>query len=219
MANLTHIDGINGIFSNHAYAMDGMRVKGFDEKRLRPIQKGLTSEGKQLVELLEQEKICTDIKHMSPLARFDLYEYRKEKKINTPIVSSHSGLCGIPFHSEQDGLKEYIYTAERDKDYYRVKIGKPTKYQFDNYPAPGFNASSINLFDEDVRAIYESDGLLGISLDERVLGYTKAWKVDQNTYSANVGTINVAHNGIKHILTDTDFLSKEEYHKLGLFNY
>ncbi|SEF61793.1 amidohydrolase family protein [Algoriphagus boritolerans] len=218
MANLTHIDRMNGAFCNQAYAMDGMRVNKFDEKDLRPIHHGLTPFGKKLVMLLEQEKICTDIKHMSPDARFELYHYRSANGITSPLVSSHSGICGIPFRSDSESFASYIYSSVREGDSYRIKVGKPAKYTFANFPSPGFNATTINLFDEDIKAIYDSDGLLGISLDERVIGYTKARRLNQDTYSDNIGTIQIAGRGTKKILTDTDFISKEENLALGLFN-
>jgi len=218
MANLTHIDRMNGAFCNQAYAMDGMRVGNFDEKDLRPIHSGLTDFGKKLVALLEQEEICTDIKHMSPQARFQLYEHRKNLGIKSPLVSSHSGICGIRFQSETESFNDYIYSSRKEGDSYRVKVGKPAKYKFNNFPSPGFNASTINLFDEDIKAIYDSDGLLGISLDERVIGYTKARRLNQDTFSDNVGSITIRGLGTKKVLTDTDFLSNEENKALGLFN-
>lgn len=218
MANLTHIDRNNRDFCNQAYAMDGMRVSNFDEKDLRPVDSGLTDAGRNLVDLLEENQICTDIKHMSPQARFQLYSYRQSKGIKSPLVSSHSGLCGIPFESAQEGFKDYVYSSVKEDKCYRVRVGKPVKYKFDNFPSPGFNASTINLFDEDVKAIYESNGLLGISLDERVIGYTKARRLGPDHFSANVGGITVKNQGRKYILTDTDFLSDHEYHDLNLFN-
>ncbi|MFN3996268.1 hypothetical protein [Algoriphagus sp.] len=218
MANLTHIDRMNGAFCNQAYAMDGMRVSNFDEKDLRPIHQGISEYGKKLVTLLEEEEICTDIKHMSLPARFQLYEYRKNQEINSPLVSSHSGICGIRFQSDTESFNDYIYSSRKEGDCYRVKLGKPAKYKFNNFPSPGFNASTINLFDEDIKAIYDSDGLLGISLDERVIGYTKARRLNQDSFSDNVGRISIRQRGNKFILTDTDFISGQEYQELGLFN-
>lgn len=218
MANLTHIDGMNSAFCNQAYAMDGMRVSNFDEKDLRPIHSGLTDFGNKLVTLLEEQEICTDIKHMSPQARFQLYKYRAAHSITSPLVSSHSGLCGIRFQSDSESFSDYSYSSRKEGDCYRVKVGKPAKYKFNNFPSPGFNATTINLFDEDIKAIYDSDGLLGISLDERVLGYTKAWRLNQDSFSDNVGSITLRGMGTKKILTDTDFLSNEENKALGLFN-
>jgi microsomal dipeptidase-like Zn-dependent dipeptidase len=218
MANLTHIDRMNGDFCNQAYAMDGMRVSNFNEKDLRPIHHGMTEFGKKLVTLLEAADICTDIKHMSPQARFQLYVHRKNLGINTPLVSSHSGICGITFQSNTESFTDFIYSSRKEGDCYRVKVGKPAKYKFHNFPSPGFNASTINLFDEDIKAIYDSDGLLGISLDERVIGYTKARRLNQDTFSDNVGTLSIRQQGTKYILTDTDFISREEYQELGLFN-
>ncbi|WP_332914105.1 hypothetical protein [Algoriphagus boritolerans] len=134
---------------------------------------------------------------MSPDARFELYHYRSANGITSPLVSSHSGICGIPFRSDSESFASYIYSSVREGDSYRIKVGKPAKYTFANFPSPGFNATTINLFDEDIKAIYDSDGLLGISLDERVIGYTKARRLNQDTYSDNIGTIQIAGRGTK----------------------
>ncbi|GAA0879786.1 hypothetical protein GCM10009119_27550 [Algoriphagus jejuensis] len=219
MINVTHIDNCNGRFCNQAYAMDGMRVNNFDEKSLRPLGNGMTALGKELVELLESHRIVTDIKHMSLQSRKDLYAFRKEKGITSPLVSSHSGLAGIPFDSPGESFKDYIYDGRKEGDVYRLKVGKVKKYKFSRlFPGVGFNSTSINLFDEDIKEIYESTGLLGISMDERVLGYSKAHKLNPDTYSANVGFIEDFLSNKKRVLLDTDFMSESEYKGLGLHN-
>jgi microsomal dipeptidase-like Zn-dependent dipeptidase len=54
--------------------------------------------------------------------------------------------------------------------YTQVWQGKPVKYG-GNGTNPAFNASSINLYDEDIYLILSSGGLIGFSMDERILGY------------------------------------------------
>lgn len=219
MVNLTHIDNGNQVFCNQAYAMDGMRVNNFREEPLRPIGNGLTETGEKMIELLDSKGICTDVKHMSYQTRKQFYAYRKEKGLKSPIVSSHSGFTGIWFNSESEKIEDYIYLSRKEKKQYRVKLGKVAKHKFsDLYPKVCFNLSSINLFNEDIREIYDSDGLIGISLDERILGYTRAFKNDESSYSENVGIIQAGEFDEKRILTDTDFYSIDEYTDLGLLN-
>lgn len=218
MINLAHIDGSNKVFANQAYAMDGMRSIGFKEEDLRPQGCGLTDAGKKLVDFLEGDKICSDVKHMSPLARFDLYKYRRQKGITSPIVSSHSGLCGISFKSDDEEYSDYVFKKQKTGNSFEFRVGKPSKYSFPGFDSVqvGFNASSINLFDEDVKEIYESDGLLGISLDERVLGFTMVSKTSKGKYSKNVEEWSGTFGGYTPMMTDTDFISVEECEKLGL---
>lgn len=217
MANLTHIDNCNRKICNQAYAMDGMRSNGFKEKALRPVGHGLPALGRRLVDLLESHWIAVDIKHTSVLARRELYAFRKESGITSPLVSSHSGIAGIPFDSPEEGFRDYIFEAKKQDRVQQIKVAKVVKYKF---PKPfvevGFNATSISLFDEDIQAIYESDGLLGISMDERVLGYSRAHKLDPEVFSDNVGLILDSFGNRKRVMLDRDYISNSEFEHLGL---
>jgi microsomal dipeptidase-like Zn-dependent dipeptidase len=51
---------------------------------------------------------------------------------------------------------------------FKVKYERRKGYLPETY----FNPNSINLYDEDIQAILQSGGLIGLILDERVLGYS-----------------------------------------------
>ncbi|MFD2200055.1 membrane dipeptidase [Shivajiella indica] len=215
--NLTHIDNSNNIFSNQAYAMDGLRNSGMDDRFLRPVGKGLTELGKRTVDLLEEREVLTDIKHMSWVARRELYEYRKEKEIHSPIVCTHAGFTGIWFQHATEKFTDYILGTVKNGLQYELKLGKPV---FSNahrvFDQVCFNPSTINLFNEDIIEIYNSDGLIGISLDKRILGYTEVeWR--DGFYTNTSESVLYFDEGTERVprIVDVDFISEEEFNMGG----
>lgn len=138
-------------------------LKGFGKKT------GINELGYRIIEeLLEIEKvngsyvdrentdqrILIDVKHMSASSRKNYYEQvvkpyndnpDNAKKI--PVIASHVAYSG------KKKLQEHIdnYSNENNK--------------FDT-----FNDWNINVCDEDVAEILKSEGLIGISFDQRILG-------------------------------------------------
>lgn len=111
------------------------------------------------------KRILIDVKHMSAASRQDFYKNiirpfnrRPENAISKiPVIASQVGYSGI------DGLDTLIQNA---------KDGKES----DDFRVQGFKAWNINLCDEDVIEIHNSEGLIGISLDQQLLGaYRKSW--------------------------------------------
>ena len=102
----------------------------------------------QLLSRDNGRRILIDIKHMSAKARKQFYKIRKESySANNdffPIICSHAAVNGISTLNE-------ILTKE-DKD----------RHNNNKY----FNAWTINLTNEDISEIIESDGLMGIILHE-----------------------------------------------------
>ncbi|MGE5106731.1 MAG: hypothetical protein ACM3H8_04270, partial [Sphingobacteriales bacterium] len=81
-------------------------------------------------------------------------------------------------------------------NYYYLEMCKPRGH----VEQTSFNANTINLFDEDIAEILKSRGLIGISLDKRILGYT-----DPNTGPYNL-------NDMPEELLEVDYFSYNEYH-------
>jgi hypothetical protein len=111
------------------------------------------------------KRILIDVKHMSAASRQDFYKNiirpfnrKPENAISKiPVIASQVGYSGI------DGLDTLIQNA---------KDGKEN----DDFRVQGFKAWNINLCDEDVIEIHDSEGLIGISLDQQLLGlYEKSW--------------------------------------------
>jgi microsomal dipeptidase-like Zn-dependent dipeptidase len=151
-------------FCNHAYGIQFISNKSFF-----PIGSGITNWGKEIITRMLEKKILADVKHMSLWSRWQLYSMHRDpnnpNKYIAPILCTHAGLTG---QSISDRVK-YLFRKPLDVgDVYEVVYLKPkSPYIKDTY----FNCSSINLYNEDVEAILLSEGLIGLSFDQRILGF------------------------------------------------
>ncbi|MFU8804429.1 MAG: hypothetical protein ACNA8W_11510 [Bradymonadaceae bacterium] len=111
-------------------------------------------------------RIFIDVRHMSPRTRKSYYAeivepYNKAKKNKKsrpkiPVVMSHCGYAGVAT------LDEMIENGPREDDHWHQNP---------------FYAWGINLSDEDVRIIHDSEGLIGLCFDQRVAGLPPAQKL------------------------------------------
>ncbi|MCS6894876.1 MAG: membrane dipeptidase [Bacteroidia bacterium] len=107
--------------------------------------RGLTAFGAYFVEEAYRRYILIDVKHCDHITRQQVYEIARE--YDMPILASHVAASGRSLRTR------------------RHKIDRPKhRLQSEN-----FNPWDINLHDEDLVAIAQSRGLIGIILDERVL--------------------------------------------------
>jgi len=143
---------------------------------------GITERGKKVIQqaLTHQTKpVLIDVKHMSVYSRFHYYRIR-EKLITEfpevsrlPVVTSHTGFC---FRSLSEFItnKSFRSTTETSDGFTvtqieseNIRIGKTN--DLINKGLFG-NPWTINLFDEEITEIMRSNGMIGISLDQRILG-------------------------------------------------
>jgi hypothetical protein len=119
----------------------------------------------------DSKRILLDLKHMSALARRDFYQYRKDQGYSDiPLLGTHMGVTGFAF----EDIKSYIDgfgPDDRGQGYTVVKYKEVKGIGKDRRDKTDFNPWSINLYDEDIREIIASDGLIGVSLDQRILGF------------------------------------------------
>lgn len=143
-----------------------------------PDVKGISTAGLEIIKecysTTNGKRILIDIKHMSAVARKQFFKFRKENGFSDiPILATHMGLTGFAlkelkskFVDQPNKLvdhPDYVCTG-----YIDIKgIGEGKKDE------THFNPWSINLYDEEIIEIIDSDGLIGISLDERILGFGK----------------------------------------------
>ena len=163
--NLTHIE--QSKLCNHAFGM-----LFINDDIFRPTGKLISTEGFQIVKHCYQNNILIDVKHMSLGARDQLYRVRRSAEfanINQPVVCTHAGFTGISTAEIPDHILDY---RQFKKGYVLLKNGKPAKYG--HSIRPSFNASSINLYDEDIIEILRSGGIIGLSLDKRILGFQES---------------------------------------------
>ena len=152
--NIAHLQD-NG-FCNHAF---GIQI--FKPKPFYPKGNGITQHGFKLLQKMKEKNILLDIKHTSLYARKQIYDYRIGETA-WPLVCTHYGLTGI----KKENRGKYFIETKTEGDVLYVRHYKPAGYLL----GTSFNASSINLYDEDVFEIVASGGLIGLSLDQRIIG-------------------------------------------------
>lgn len=160
--NICHIQ--QNPFCNHAYGIQFINPGYFF-----PTRCGITTWGFEVIKRMLEKNILTDIKHMSLFSRWQLYKMLRDpndpNKYAAPILCTHAGLTG---QSMDDRLK-YILRVPNDVGLvYEVSYLKPKSPYIDEVY---FNCSSINLYNEDIEAILLSGGLIGLSFDQRILGF------------------------------------------------
>lgn len=145
--------------------------QGLDPERGMPVVRALLDLDEDLKDQ-GGKRIHLDVRHMSARSRkayyaqvVEPYNAWRDKQPaayrarypKIPVVMSHSGYAGVPT------LAQMIVEEEREHD---------------RWHRGPFYAWSINLSDEDMRAIFESGGLAGINLDRRILGMKPGDKLD-----------------------------------------
>jgi microsomal dipeptidase-like Zn-dependent dipeptidase len=157
----------NGL-AGHARSL--MKLVGTIVSQSEGLNAGLKEMGKEVIKLLLKTsngpRILIDIKHMSPLCRQEFYAFIKTeywKKNDTfPLICSHTGIV-----SKSKTLDALI----RQDD--EAELRNSSNYLHEN---------SINLCAEDIRIIAETNGLIGIQLDEkRIAGNTILKVIKKNT--------------------------------------
>ncbi len=121
---------------------------------------GITEAGWLAInELLSKEngqRILIDVKHLSTAARLQYYDFVKNKREEAhdpvPIIASHAAMNGF---EHNDLSREDTHKFEKDA---------------------WFNRWSINLTNDDIKTIYESDGLIGLVIHEGRMPGGKAKK-------------------------------------------
>lgn len=162
--NPTHIE--QSPLCNHAFAMPY-----FTEEIFKPTGNSISNDGVDIIDHCYQNEILIDVKHMSIAARLWLYTLRNGGRFGAappPIVCTHAGFTGIKVNEIPDYIVDY--NRPPGKGYTKIYHGKPVKYG-GGFGRPSFNPCSINLYDEDIIAIINSGGMIGLSVDKRILGY------------------------------------------------
>ncbi|MFD3003193.1 hypothetical protein ACFS7Z_22720 [Pontibacter toksunensis] len=188
---LTHLSHVREQpLCSHAYGFK--LVKGLPEAM--PQINGLTLLGKQVVRACVDTKenkhpILIDIKHMSLVGRHDFYTYRRHlldkrpdgfkppKEVDGkpwwPIIATHMGITGFASGEMRDFIKKHGIERGNETSV-RVKLSRKkaaTLPEGIGLDKVSFNPTSVGLFDDDIEEIVRSRGLIGISLDARILGF------------------------------------------------
>lgn len=135
-------------------------------------------------------RILIDVKHMAARSRQEYYQLVKErltKGDRIPVIASHCGYSGI------NTLQDHIDCEKKEKDDFCDPSGK-------------FNAWNINMCDEDIEMIVKTQGMFGISFDQRILGITKKDLKDPSS----------KRNGIQLIWENIEGIAKSAYNNSNL---
>ena len=149
---------------NHAHG-----IQFFTPEFFFPTGETFSNEGKQMIREIYDNDILVDIKHMSLAARRAFYIQHHNEFSDRPILCTHAGVTGL---SETQCLKYLSEKPVKVGNTWRISHLKPVGY----VPHSFFNCSSINLYDQDIVRILHSGGLIGISLDQRILGFGAAFR-------------------------------------------
>ncbi len=170
----THLNKIS--VCNHAY---GAKITKDNIFKPSKIYTGVGVEGFEIIdECYSTEngpRILLDIKHMSVVARKEFYSYRRQQGYNhIPILASHVGVTGFPLaHLGQMVDKEREPRRKKRRGYVKVRYKTLMGIGQGKENETCFNPWFINLYDEEILEIMKSGGLIGLILDQRVLGYDK----------------------------------------------
>jgi microsomal dipeptidase-like Zn-dependent dipeptidase len=113
-------------------------------------KQGFTELGKQVLKEVNESGILIDTKHMSVPSRIWLYSQEKYKDV--PFISSHTGV---------NGYKTMESSMEMNATHHEAH----EKYNNSNI----FNPWDINISDEEIVEIARRGGLIGISLEQRII--------------------------------------------------
>lgn len=165
--NLTHLT--QAPFCNHAFG-----IKLISHKEFIPQGRAISPAGFKVIETAlhydkEHFPILIDVKHMSLESRKEFYAFRRTKFPDVPITASHVGCTGISWDEVNDYIEEINAPLFNKRKCNLVTYRKPSGI----LPGTEFNPWSINLYDEDIVEVLSSDGIIGLSLDQRILGCGK----------------------------------------------
>ncbi|KXK43151.1 MAG: membrane dipeptidase [Bacteroidetes bacterium OLB11] len=192
----------------HTYAMKLIRDEAFI-----PGGEGLTTYAKNFIDLCYQnngynnKRTLIDIKHMGLSSRIQFYKYRSEKGYtNIPLVASHIAVTGLSFNNI------YISGASKSKDYkdtievHHRPLNSVFSYSRDGAPKVdlSFNQWSLNLYDEEIIYIINSEGIMGLIMDSRVLGNS----VDVNNKVIAEGVEYFSKESFNYLLNNNHFNKK-----------
>ncbi len=166
--SLAHVE--RNPLCTHAYGMKILHHNDF-----MPVDCGITPLVKEVIKeaLSQPNRILIDIKHMSLEARKQYYnilesDYNSE---GIPILISHGGVTGVSWDNKP------VSCRKKYREWMKVRYFKPKGLMGTN-----FNPWSINLYDEEIKKIVESDGLIGLNLDERILGAKQKKRAERVEY-------------------------------------
>lgn len=141
---------------------------------------------------VHKKPILIDIKHMDIQSRLDYYAMLDSVPAykHIPIICSHGAASGknekialitggFPYYDNYFENRKPVKFYRQNWKLWKEKYGVTDA----DYPSQvGFlNPFSINLYDEEIKRIYDSNGLIGLILEQRTLGnYMNGYNWERN---------------------------------------
>ena len=193
---LTLCHHFDNMLCGHAHSMP-LNLAQFVDQR-KKMNTELTADGVQVIKKLlavdnalkdiaGEHRILIDVKHMSALARKKFYNdiVKKYSTANPgktiPVICSHCAYSGTGTLDKQIAVaKTENYVDENQNEIITLDYdaAKTRTAQFYNW--------NINLCDEDIKVIVESNGLIGLTFDQRVLGHQHDSETNDKNFWMNV---------------------------------
>ncbi len=156
----------NGICGNTRSIAPGVASKNIDQSYM--LGTGVTDLGKQFIDIMlddtEGNRILVDCKHLSIRGRAWYYDQlrTKYKDQNIPVLYTHAAVNG------RKSIYDLLHKGEQenwgDSEYCTLEPIAPELNE-------KFNDWCINLFDDEIVIIGESQGMIGLEFDRRIAGY------------------------------------------------
>ncbi|BDS12058.1 amidohydrolase family protein [Aureispira anguillae] len=191
---ITYSHHFNNGLCGHAHSLPEVAAFVLNQESL--MSEGFTALGwkvlRKLLAVDEQNnpapeegyRILIDLKHMSPQGRKEYYEQLVRPCLDKgdviPLIASH---CS---YAARKTLDELIAVQDEEDDTFRVETVEGPFY-----------AWGINLCDEDIRMIYNTGGLFGLSFDKRMLGVSPKKREEKKE---QINNINALWNNLKAVL-------------------
>ena len=183
--NLCHLSDIpEQRLAGFSQGINKMSGIAFRSDYFKPVADfGISAAGKRfIIQALTHptRPVMIDIKHMSLYSRLEYYRFREKltttnrKTDSLPIISSHTGFTFTTiedyidnkrFRSKISGTPAAIKEVSIEPE--NRKIGRTNDFLNKGLFCMPW---TINLFDEEIVEIMQTGGLIGITIDQRVLG-------------------------------------------------
>lgn len=167
---------------------------GFTDEGWKVIRKLLALDRDNKPSSMEGYRILIDLKHMNAKSRQEYYNNIVNPCFDEgdviPVIASHCGYSG------RKTLDEHIKKLSEEKDEYFDETGL-------------FNAWNINMCDEDIKMIFKTNGLFGLSFDQRILGVPKAQK-ESNDLQNNILALWKNIKGVVEVIYKDDAIPESD---------
>ncbi|MDQ6813023.1 MAG: dipeptidase [Bacteroidota bacterium] len=147
--------------SGHSESLKGLIAKNCDQHL--GIDTGFTSLGREVLNILldnsDGKRILIDIKHLSPAARKQFFELRRNEHLDIPVIISHGVCNGLPTAGVTNSAFPELGTTFNDKE--------------------------INFYDDEIIEMVKSNGIMGLQLDERRIASDEIIKGTRHSFFKN----------------------------------